>query len=288
MNVLIRAALVGTVIGLVEVCIHFYKVEDDFRAANTLIFTPFLVGLLLGWLVRLPRWWQVAILAPFLNGAIIIIALQDIGLREVTELGVLLGCFVFAAIGIGGHVAAAAMLVPGNRIFRASVVGSVIIAFTGVFLSQNAIAETARTRRLAHSGVPLLALGVQEYRPTRLTESFDESSEEPPSVELHYERLRDRSEIDLYVTPESAGLPKDACLQPVPLVSYGPDTSGTCRQVSATVWARTEPAQTRVFAKHGDALVQITSETVSEADLLAVLLTLRPSTAEELAAVHQI
>ncbi|MEV4249134.1 hypothetical protein AB0J63_37675 [Streptosporangium canum] len=287
MNVLLRAALVGTIIGLVEVPIYLYGPEDDFTGANTMLLTPFPVGLVLGWLIRLPRWWQVAILAPFVNIAIITLALHNLTFPEIMDLGVLPGSLVFAAIGAGGHVAATAMLVPGDRTLRASVVGAVVIGFAGMSLGQDAIAEAARARRLAHSGIPLIELGVQEYRPTHLAEWFGELEDGPPSVGLHYERLRDRSTIELYAMPETAASPQAACTQPVPDVTSRPDITGTCRQVSAGVWVRTETAYTRVFAKHGNALVQVTSDTVSEADLLAVLPTLRSSTAEELAAVGE-
>jgi len=287
MNVLFRAALVGTVIGLVEVPIYLYGPEDDFTGANTMLLAPFPVGLVLGWLIRLSRWWQVAILAPFVNIAIITLALHNLTFPEIMDLGVLPGSLVFAAIGAGGHVAAAAMLVSGDRTLRASIVGAVVIGFAGMSLAQDAIAGAARAQRLAHSGIPLIKLGVQEHRPTHLAEWFGELEDGPPSVGLHYERLRDRSTIELYAMSETAASPQAACTRPVPNVTFRPDITGTCRQMSAGVWVRTETAYTRVFAKHGNTLVQVTSDTVSEADLLAVLPTLRSSTAEELAAVGE-
>ncbi|MET9063875.1 hypothetical protein [Streptosporangium sandarakinum] len=288
MRVLFRAALVGTVIGLMEVLLYFYGPEDDFTGANTMLLTPFPAGLILGWSIRLPRWWQVAVVAPFVNIAIIALALHDLTFPDIMDLGVLPGSLIFVAIGVGGHVAAAAILVPGNWTLHASVVGAVVIGFAGMSLRPDVIAEAARARRLAHSGIPLIELGVQEYRLTHLTEWFGELEEGPPSVALSYERLRDRSEIDLYVMPKTAASPQAACTQPVPDVTYRPDVTGTCRQASADVWVRTETAYTRVFAKYGNALVQVTSDTVEEAGLLAALPTLRSSTAEKLAAVGEI
>ncbi|GAA3143583.1 hypothetical protein GCM10010466_38180 [Planomonospora alba] len=288
MNALLRAALVGTAIGLVEVLIQLYGPEDDFTGANTMLLAPFPVGLALGWLIRLPRWWQVAILAPFVNIAIIAFALSSLTFPDIMDLGMLPGSLIFAAIGASGHVAAAAMLVPGNGRLRSSAIGAVVIGFTGMFLGQGAIAEAARTQRLAHSGIPLMELDTQEYRPTHLTEWFGALDDGPPSVALSYERLRDRSEIDLYLMPETTASPRAACTQPVPGVTFRTDVPGTCRQVSADVWVRTETAYTRVFTKHGNALIQVASETVSEADLLAVLPTLRASTAEGLATIGEI
>ncbi|SPL94832.1 unnamed protein product [[Actinomadura] parvosata subsp. kistnae] len=43
-----------------------------------------------------------------------------------------------------------------------------------------------------------------------------------------------------------------------------------------------------MFAKHENALVQVASDRVSEADLLLILPTLRRTTAEELAAIGEI
>ncbi len=288
MNALFRAALVGIAIGLMEVLIYLYGPEDDFTGSNTMLLAPFPAGLALGWLIRLPRWWQVAVLAPFVNIAIIALALRNLAFSDLMDLGMLPGSLMFAAVGAGGHVAAAAMLVPANWKLRSSVIGAVVVGFTGVSLGQDAVAEAARTQRLTHSGIPLMELGAQEYRPMYLTEWFGELEDGPPSVELSYKRLRDRSEIELYLMSGTAASPEAACTEPVPDVTYRADIPGACRQVSADVWVRTETAYTRVFAKHGNALVQVASETVPEADLLTVLPTLRSSTAEDLAAVGEI
>ncbi|GAA3091448.1 hypothetical protein [Streptosporangium carneum] len=244
MNALFRAALVGTAIGLLEVLIYLYGPEDDFTGANTMLLAPFPVGLTLGWLIRLPRWRQVAILAPFVNIAIITLALHNLTFTDIMDLGMLPGSLIFAAIGASGHATAAAMLVPGSRTLRSSVIGAVVIGFAGVSLGQDAIAEVARTRRLAHSGIPLMELGAQEYRPTHLTEWFGEFEDGPPSVELSYERLRDRSEIELYLMPGTAASPQAACTEPVPDVTYRADIPGACRQASTDVWAHTETTYT--------------------------------------------
>ncbi|WP_327088371.1 hypothetical protein OIE66_39635 [Nonomuraea sp. NBC_01738] len=288
MNALCRAAIVGSAIGLMEVFIHLYGPEDDFTGSNVMLLAPFPAGLLLGWLIRLPRWWLVAALAPFVNIAIIVLALQGLTFPDVMDLGVLRGSLLFATIGAGGHVAATAMLVQADRILRFSVIGALIIGFVGMRWNSDAISAAARERRLAQSGLPLIDLGSQQYRSIYLTEWFGELEEGPPSIELGYARLRDQAEIELYVMPRTVASPQAACTEPVPDVTHRPDITGDCRQVSTDVWVRTESSSTRVFAKHGNALVQVASESVSEADLLSILPTLRPTTAKELAAIGEI
>ncbi|MEV0597612.1 hypothetical protein [Nonomuraea cavernae] len=288
MNALCRAAIVGSVIGLMEVFLQVHGPEDDFTGANVMLIVPFPAGLLLSWLIRLPRWWLVAAVAPFVNIAIIVLALRGLTFAELLDLGLLPGSLIFATIGAGGHVAATAMVVQVDRTLRFSVIGALIIGFGGMSLSKDAILEAARERRLAQSGLPLIDLGSQQYRPTQLAEWFGEWEEGSPSIGLYYVRLRDQAEVELYVMPATVASPRAACAEPVPDVTHGPDTAGSCRQVSTDVWVRRENTFTRVFAKHSSALVQVASESVSEADLLAVLPALRPTTAKELAAIGEI
>jgi hypothetical protein len=243
---------------------------------------------MLGRLIRLPRWGLVAVLAPFVNVAIIVLALRGLTIPELLDLGVLRVSLLFATIGAGGHVAAAAMLVQADRTLRFSVVGALIIGFAGMSWNKDAISVAAREQRLAQSGLPLIDLGSQQYRFMYLTERFGEWEEGPPSFEVGYVRLRDQAEIELYVMTGTAASPQAACSEPVPDASYTPDVPGDCRHVSTDVWVRTETSVTRVFAKHGDALVQVASDRVSEADLLSILPTIRPTTAKELAAMGEV
>lgn len=62
MNALIRAMLVGSVVGLAQVLLHLHGPRD--LAANELpmFFLPLPLGMLLAWYGRLPRWWLVALL----------------------------------------------------------------------------------------------------------------------------------------------------------------------------------------------------------------------------------
>ncbi|WP_125647818.1 hypothetical protein [Nonomuraea sp. WAC 01424] len=285
MNALCRAVIVGSVIGLMEVFLYLNRSEDDFTGTNVMLLAPFGAGLLLGWLIRLPRWWLVAALAPFVNIAIIVLALRDLTLPDIMDLGVLRGSLLFATIGVGGHVAATAIMVQMDRTLRFSVIGALIIGFVGMFWNRDAISEAAGERRLTQSGLPLIDLGSQQYRSIYLTEWFGEWEMGLPSIELGYARLRDQAEIELYVMPRTVASPQAACTEPVPDVTHRPDITGVCRQVSTDVWVRTESSSTRVFARHGGALVQVASDTVSEADLPSILPMLRPATARELAAI---
>ncbi len=270
-----------------EVLVHLYGPEDD-TGAPLLLLAPFPAGLLLGWLVRLPRWWLVAVVAPFVNIAILVLALRGLTIPDLMDLGVPSGSLIFAAVGAGGHVAATAMVMQGDRLLRLSVLGALIVAFAGVAGSSDEISEAARERRLVRSGLPLIGLGSQQYRPVHLTEWFGEVEEGPPSIGIYYARLRDQVEIELYVMLATIASPKAACAEPVPYVTQLADVTGSCRQVSTDVWVRTEGTLTRVFAKRGSALVQVASDKVSEVDLLAVLPTLRPATAKELAGIGEI
>ncbi|GII65080.1 hypothetical protein Skr01_51650 [Sphaerisporangium krabiense] len=288
MGVLWRAVLVGAAIGVVQLFIRLNGPEDDWTATVTLFFAAFPVGLALGWLVRLPRWWVVGILAPFVNTAILVVAFAGQTLFYVEDLGMRAMSFAFVGIGVGGHVTAAAVVVAGNRTLRALAVGAVFAGCVATSWSQDAIAEAARVRRLTYAGLPLIAPAMPDYRPTHLNEWFDEFLLGPPSFELEYEHVRDRSAFEVFVMSTRATSPQASCAEPVPDVTNRLGVTGTCRQVSPDVWVRREPYYIRVFARYGDALVQIASDNTPEADLLAVLPTFRPATAEELAAIGEI
>ncbi|GII89000.1 hypothetical protein Ssi03_69900 [Sphaerisporangium siamense] len=288
MSALWRAVLVGAAIGVGELLVYLNGPEDDWTKTVTLFFAPFPMGLALGWLVRLPRWWAVAILAPFVNTAFLVLVFDGQTLFYIEDLGMKPMILTFVGIGVCGHAAAAAVVVEGDRTLRVSVVGAVLVGSVATSWSRDAIAEAARARRLTYAGVPLIAPALRDYRLTDLDEWFDGVLVGPPSFGLAYEHVRDRSEIDVYVMSATAASPQASCAEPVPDVTNRPDVTGTCRQVSPDVWVRREAVSIRVFARHGDALLQIASDNTPEADLLAVLPTIRPTTAEELAAVGEI
>lgn len=270
-----------------EVLVYFHGPEDDFGSFCAMFITPFPTGLLFGWLVRLPWWGLVAVMAPFVNSAIIALVFHDLTLPELMDFGVLSGSLIFAAIGAAGHVMVMAMAMQGDRMLRLFVIGALMIAFVGVAWSNDEISNAAQEQRLVRSGLPLIGIGSQQYRPLFLHEQLREFEEESPSIEILYERLRGQAMIELYVMLATVASPQAACARPVPDVTYRADISGSCRQVSADVWVRTESTFTRVFTKYGNALVQVASDSVSEVGLLAVVPTLRPTTARELARIGE-
>ncbi|MEV0821787.1 hypothetical protein [Nonomuraea rubra] len=283
MGGLLRAAIAGIAIGLMELFLYLHEPNDESVAP---LLAPFPAGLLLGRLLRLPRWWLGAALAPFLNIAIIALALRGLTFPDLLDVGVLPTALVFAVIGAGGHMTATALTSRADRMIRYSVIGALVVGFTGMSLSTGAIAEKAREGRLAQSGLPLVVVGSPRYSPVHLAEWYSEWIAGMPSFEIAYDGP-DGAKVELYVMAGTAASPRAACTEPVPGVSHRADEIGRCREVAPEVWVRAEAGWTRVFARHGEALVQVASGTVGEAGLLAVLPTLRPATAQELAAIGE-
>jgi hypothetical protein len=276
MHVLGRATLAGAVVGLVET---FIQLHDPHH--GLMFFAPFLVGLLLNWAMGVPRWGGVAVLAPFVNIVLLFAGFWHLAPAEVMDLGVWQGSALFMMVGASGNLVAAALVGPGATALRTAVAGAVAVAFIGVGAHQGTMDETAQVRRLDASGVPLIAATVPGYELTAIFEQF-QYAEEPPSIQLRYERYSDRSDLQIDVMRPTAATVEAACREYVPDVTM---LLGACRKVSDHVWVREEGLYTRVFALSGAAPVQLASETMPENELIALTGRLRPVTAAELAAL---
>ncbi|TMR25310.1 hypothetical protein ETD86_01570 [Nonomuraea turkmeniaca] len=282
MHALGKAAVVGAVIGMAEALLQLHG-PDDFTGVVFMLLTPVVLGLLLNWAIALPRWGAVAVVAPFVNIALILVGFGRMTFVEVMDLGVGEGNAIFMMIGASGNVVAAALVGPGSQVLRSVAAGAVAVGFLGVTSHQGTIAGTAQVRRLESSDVPLIALRAKDYELTTIAEQ--PAGWAPPTMELLYERLSDGAELEVYVMPPGAATPEAACREPVPHFSHVFGEAGTCRKVWSDVWVRTEDTYARVFALREGGLVQLASQTVPENDLITLVGAFRQVMAEELAAV---
>jgi hypothetical protein len=267
---------------MAETLLELHGPHEDLTAMSATFLTPVVLGLLLNWAMRLPRWGAVAVVAPFVDG---LLRLAGFGLVDVMDLGVWQGAAIFMMIGASGNVAAVSMVGPGDRPLRAAAGGAVAVAFLGVASHHALIEETAQQRRLEASGIPLVVAAVQDHELTSVADWSDGLSV-TPAIALVYDRPAARfsgwSQVEIYVMPATAATPEAACRAPRPLFTGSFD--GECRMVAPGVWARREARAIRVFAVRENGLVQVASETVPERGLVAVLGTFRHVTAAELAA----
>ncbi|GLW99507.1 hypothetical protein Misp02_35940 [Microtetraspora sp. NBRC 16547] len=294
-----RAALVGTAIGVVEILILVGArlIPDEESALWALLamaVVPFPLGLLLGRAARLRLWGFVGIFAPFAMFAFVSVAM--IPVFPADDRWWVGAIFVSAT---AGFLVTAWLFTEGSWVPRVFAAGAMLLSYVAVPLAGDAIRESERIRQLKNSGVPLIAAVIPGYQLTRVMDIGQ-------SVELTYEHgeFSDSgySEISIDVRPATSATPEAACARPLP--HRADESSIPCRRISADVWVRTEATHVQawdkarlafawteatrrsVFARRGDALVMIESYEACEAELLAVLSTFRPTTAEELVAVE--
>lgn len=275
MNALIRAAIAGAVVGLAEAAAYGLALEDELLAVVALLYGPFPLGMLLCRLGRLPHWGVVAALGPFGAVAFFVGAHSHLSFSTIMEFGEWRGGLILMAIGACSYAFAAGLVMPMHRAVRVSVLGVIAAAYIAAWSTQDVIALAARTQVMARAGVPVIAPDLPGYRLTR-------ADGEDTSLFLSYERQRDHSDLIISIEPKSETTLELACEVGI-ADSVLDDYTPTCRKVSAGIWIRTETIRTTVLTTHGNALVEVGSDTASEAELLAVLPTFRPIGAWELA-----
>ncbi|HUR07121.1 MAG TPA: hypothetical protein VM347_31565 [Nonomuraea sp.] len=281
-RILCKAALVGATIGVSANLVGDYwphwAEDEDFSGFVVTALSPFPLGLLLGWVTKLPRWPLVGVLAPF---AMYALAMAEIPFRSWMPDGKLFSLLTFAVPAMIGFLLTAWLCALRSWTVGASIVGTIVLACSATSPVAREIRESERTRDLKNSGLPLIAPVIPGYR----LASLDEWSL-PQMVSLTYHPAASDKvgpAIEANVRRATDATPKAACANPI---ANGGWKSTPCREISPGVWRkRLENDFTLLFARHGDALVQVASYDTPEATLLAILPTFRPITAEELAAL---
>ncbi|MFG1680824.1 hypothetical protein ACGFNP_11720 [Nonomuraea sp. NPDC049269] len=282
-RILGKAALVGATIGVSVNLVGDYWPQgsgaDDFAGVVAMALSPFPLGLLLGWATKLPYWPLVGVLAPF---AMYGLAMVELPFSWWIPEGNLFHLLTFAVPAMIGFVLTAWLCALENWAVGTAMAGTIVLACLAAPPVAGAISESERTRDFKNSGVPLIAPVIPNYR----LASVDEWRL-PKMVSLTYHpTAADKvgPAIAAYIQRATDATPKAACANPIPNYGWQPITP--CREISPGVWrTRLENESTLLFARHGDALVQVAGHDSTEATLLAILPTFRPITAEDLAAL---
>ncbi|GAA0950538.1 hypothetical protein [Nonomuraea longicatena] len=273
MGALWRAALAGAVIGVAEFLLFLYAPGGDLARATTMVVALPVLGPLACRAAGLPRWPLAGLAGAAVMLGFAVVMLRAVSLSELADLGAWPAGASMAAIGATAFLAGAGLVVPWNAVMRVAVVGVVVVAYAGVWTVRDTIDRAARVQRLADSGVPLLAPSLQAYRLVGVDEQA------APWLALDYRHWSDGSAIAVYVGPASVTA-EQACASPLP--KWRAAGTARCRQAPGGAWVRQDGRLHTVVAVQGGALVQVESERVGEAELLAMLPTFRPVTAEAL------
>ncbi|MFI6743268.1 hypothetical protein ACIBI9_61210 [Nonomuraea sp. NPDC050451] len=281
----LRGGLVGLVVGAVNAVIAADAIvrDDDLGAilSNALIFlVPFPLGAAGAALLRIPRWYVVGIagaIATAVLGAALAKLVPDnylFGYDEMWTIG------VYVVAGVLGFVAA----VWWARDWWAG------ITVTGLLVSTHVISlqvrdpwhEWQEAFAFQRAGIPLVASHLPGHRMRRA--ELWTGEEEGTAILLEYARP-DHTEIRVLLRPASAATPGAACRSPFPAITWGTD-GVSCSSSRDDRWVREDSGgDIAVFARRGNALVQADGTGATSQELFALVDTLRPVTAAQLARV---
>ncbi|MFI9594623.1 hypothetical protein [Nonomuraea sp. NPDC052265] len=269
MNALIRAALVGTVVGLAQAIIAFHGPGDAVGNLLLMLFATLPLGMLLSWYGMLRNWWLASLLGQFA-----LIALY-VGLTMTVPVSVLVGFggwrvgLIAMAAGACGYALGAGIALPVAAPVRVSAVGVAASLFLAAWSNQEVIALAAQSQAMAGRDTANVVPDLPGFRLVEV-DVFG------PELSLRYERATATVLVD--VSPETMS-PEQACDDEVI-----PREDMTCVEAAPDLWILRGDYGSTVFTAHEDTLVRLSSEDVHEKRLLAAADTLRPVGLWELAA----
>ncbi|MEV0621163.1 hypothetical protein AB0I81_48090 [Nonomuraea sp. NPDC050404] len=259
MNALIRAALVGAVVGLTEAAL----------AAHLSVFTllmmllvPVPLSLALSYWGRLPRWWLVALLGPV--GAIACFGMLPVTPAELAGMTGWVGYPAFMGLCALGFALATFWVVPAGRAARLTAVGAFAVFSVTALLGRDSITVLVAAQTAVRDGLPLVAAKLPDYRLTDVT------VDDGRHLILSYERSRDGQELMLQVERRSEKTPRSAC------ADVAESGANDCREVADGVWRDESDPGMLLFAVRGDAFIEAYNEVATQEDVLAVLRAVRP------------
>ncbi|MEV6040676.1 hypothetical protein AB0L65_56880 [Nonomuraea sp. NPDC052116] len=281
----LKGAVIGLMVGAVVALIYADTIAQEHELGTMLnsalmLLVPFPIGAAGAALLRMPRWGVVAVAGPIATpvlGAALMGVIPDFylfGFDEMWTTG------VWVVAGVLGYVAAAWWA----RDRWAA------ITVTGVLLSVHVISGQVRdplnewqeALAFRRSGIPLLAPELPGYSIKRA--ELWTGEEDGTAILLEYTRP-DRTDVQVFLRPATAATPKTACGSPFPVLTWG--TAGvSCTPSGGDRWIREDSSgEVTAFAWHGSALVQASGIAMTPQELFALLDSLRPITAAQLARV---
>jgi hypothetical protein len=265
MNALIRAALVGAVIGIGEAALA-QVVDDDILVFLAMLAMPLPAGMLLTLWGRLPWWWLISILGPgFIVMGFIAAPVRP---AEIAGMGGWGSLVAFMGIGAAGYLLAGATALPLSKGTRLATIGTVLVLGIAVVLGERPLSALVAAQTMAREHVPVIATDQPDYR-------LDSVNEEEGILFLHYERRRDGLEVAVTVqAPYGLTAGQAAC---------GLGVRGACEEVAPGIWGDHVDLGSTMVTVRGNALVEVAGELATKDDLLPVLRNMRPMNAWELA-----
>ncbi|MFI7691562.1 hypothetical protein ACIBQ6_21010 [Nonomuraea sp. NPDC049655] len=270
MNALIRAALVGAVVGLAQAVIAFHGPEDAAGNLLLMLFAPLPAGMLLSWYAMLRNWWLVALLGQFALVALYVGLTMTAPFSALLAFGAWRVGLITMAAGACGYALGAGIALPVATPLRLSAVGVAASLFLAAWSNHDVTTLAAQAQAMAARNATNVVPDLPGFRLTEVENHH-------PDLSLTYERA-DAATVVVDVLPETVP-PEHACEEAIAI-----PRQMTCTEAAKNIWVLSDDYGRAVFTAHGNTLVRLSSGTVPEKQLLAAARALRPVGLWELAA----
>ncbi|NAS23003.1 hypothetical protein GT755_15040 [Herbidospora sp. NEAU-GS84] len=271
-----RRLLVAMAIWVAALVFSMWAPTDDVVGGLMLVFAaPLTLGLIFGWLARLPWWLPVGLLA--FPGAYFlmftVVAWHSLLDHDVPWPVIL----AYPALGF---LIVSWFFSPGFPWPKIGVSALLIAGFAATGPVEELKYDREFEEMIASSGVPLVAPVIPGHDLVS-SSSFPVNGE----IALTYASPDGKTEVEVYLHP-GASDPEEMCLDPVP--RYPIDADATCRQAAPGVWVRTAGGFTRALGRAGGVTMQMIANDVPEEVLVRGFAQTRPVTAEELGELRDV
>ncbi|MFI7419348.1 hypothetical protein [Nonomuraea sp. NPDC049684] len=270
MNALIRAALVGAVVGLAQAVIAFHGPEDAAGNLLLMLFATLPAGMLLSWYAMLRNWWLVALLGQFALIALYVGLTMTAPVSDLLAFGAWRVGLISMAAGACGYALGGGMALPLATPVRLSAVGVAASVFLAAWSNHDVTVLAAQAQAMAARNATNVAPDLPGFRLTEVEIRH-------PDLSLTYKRA-DAATLVVDVLPETMS-PEHACDDAVDL-----QEDMTCVEAAPDLWILRYDYGSTVFTAHGNTLVRLDGGNVPEKQLLAAARALRPIGLWELAA----
>ncbi|GAA0970744.1 hypothetical protein GCM10009555_020150 [Acrocarpospora macrocephala] len=284
-----RGALVGLAVGIVMAVIWVDGLNrelDGIFHYFAMFIVPFPFGAILTWLLQLPRLWVVALVGAFATIALTQAIFRVAPVPNLYGFDDVLLAGIHLLAGVLGYVAAAWVASDASGWWsRVAVVVSIVV----LYAVSGQVQEPARRwhqvrgfeqqmRGIERLGVPLVAPDIPDHS---LSVRIRRDNTGPALV------FRLWADYELFVLPGGIASLEAACANPYPSM-FHPSWSSQgepCRPIAGGRWLRGSESDPgiAIFARYGDALIQLESQNRGERHLLPILDGLRPVSARWLA-----
>ncbi|WP_062442661.1 hypothetical protein [Herbidospora daliensis] len=249
--------------------------EDDIGSLVPAIAAPVTLGLILGWLARLPWWLPVGLLA-FPGAYFLLVTALEWNLLLDHDVG----WPVIMAYPALGFLIVSWFFSPGLPWPK---IGLGVLLIAG-FAVTGPLGELKSDREfedmIAAAEVPLVAPVISGHE-------LVSSSSIPGygEIALTYASPDGRTRVEASLH-SGASDPEEMCLDPV--FWYPNDAAAGCRQAAPGVWVRSSAGYTVATGRAGGVTIQMSARDVPEAVLVGGFARTRTLTAEELVAVRDV